>query len=102
MIKPSPVIYAGQMPATVFLMPDEETPIDYKWRTIAADLERRIRSGELPRGTMLRVRGGLADEYDAGAGTIRRVIDLLADKGLVTKLPGSGTYVSYQENQSGE
>jgi DNA-binding GntR family transcriptional regulator len=78
----------------------EDAPIDYKWRVVADDIEHRIKSGELPFGTQLRVRGGLADQHDVGEGTMRKAIDELAERKLVTKLPGSGTYVSWRSGAS--
>ena len=81
-------------------MPEEEAPIDYKWKLIAADLERRISAGELRYGAMLRIRGDLMTHYEAGEATLRHAVSELARRGLVTKLPSSGTYVSWKPGAS--
>lgn len=73
-----------------------EDDIDYAWRQVADDLERRIRSGELAYGTQLRVRGGLTVEYERSDRTIRRAIGALAERGLVKVLDGRGTFVSWR------
>jgi DNA-binding GntR family transcriptional regulator len=74
----------------------EDDIIDYAWRKVANDLERRIRSGELAYETQLRVRGGLTVEYGRSDRTIRRAVDELVKRGLVTVLDGAGTFVSWR------
>lgn len=74
----------------------QEDEIKYAYIAVADAIEERIRSGELARGTQLRVRGGLAEEYGRSEGTIRKAIAELERRGMVTVLRSSGTYVSWR------
>ncbi|GAA0950120.1 GntR family transcriptional regulator [Nonomuraea longicatena] len=60
---------------------------------IAADLRRRITSGELAPGTRLPARQHLATEYQAAEGVVREATQLLLREGLLTSRPGAGTFV---------
>lgn len=89
----SPPISAHAVVPTVWTVEDD---IDYAWRKVADDLERRIRSGELAYNAQLRVRGGLTVEYGHSDRTIRHAIDELVKRGLVKVLDGKGTFVSWR------
>jgi DNA-binding GntR family transcriptional regulator len=69
---------------------DPSSP-EHPYRQLAARLRERIRSGEiisqLPSLTDLTSQTGLA------TGTVRRAIAVLADEGLVRKVPGRGSFV---------
>ncbi|MET8403474.1 winged helix-turn-helix domain-containing protein [Streptomyces sp900116325] len=67
--------------------------IQYEWQRIAADLERRITTGEIPPGGRLENERELADHYKVSAGTVRRAVGSLREQGLVATLPAKGTYV---------
>ncbi|MFF3356637.1 GntR family transcriptional regulator [Streptomyces sp. NPDC002917] len=67
--------------------------IQYEWQRIAADLERRITAGEIPKGGQLENERQLADDYKVSAGTVRRAVRELRERGLVATLPAKGTYV---------
>ncbi|MFB9738128.1 GntR family transcriptional regulator [Streptomyces thermocoprophilus] len=68
--------------------------VEYEWVRIARDLERRIRNGEVPPGGRLENERELADVYQVSAGTVRRAVRDLRERGLVETLPAKGTYVS--------
>lgn len=68
--------------------------IGYVWQRVAADIERQIDSGELPRGSMLRGERAMAEEYGVAIATVRRAVKDLRDRGVVVTLPAKGTYVA--------
>ncbi|WP_079168854.1 MULTISPECIES: winged helix-turn-helix domain-containing protein [unclassified Streptomyces] len=65
----------------------------YEWQRVADDLERRIRAGEIPPGGRLENERELADVYRVSAGTVRRAVRELRERGLVGTLPAKGSYV---------
>ncbi|WFB09205.1 winged helix-turn-helix domain-containing protein [Streptomyces sp. LX-29] len=65
----------------------------YEWQRVADDLERRIRAGEIPPGGRLENERELADVYSVSAGTVRRAVRELRERGLVVTLPAKGSYV---------
>jgi regulatory GntR family protein len=77
----------------VYGRPVTDPDIDYAYVLVANDLERRIKSGELPRGARLPSRDELAAEYGHAPMTIRRATQLLRRRDLVKVLPGRGTFV---------
>ena len=68
--------------------------IGYVWQRVAADIERRIDSGELPPGSMLRGERAMAEEYGVAIDTVRRAVKDLRERGIVVTLPAKGTYVA--------
>ncbi|MFM9629550.1 winged helix-turn-helix domain-containing protein [Streptomyces galilaeus] len=70
--------------------------IQYEYVRVADDLARQIEGGKIPVGGRLSDERSLADEYGVSAGTVRRAVQELRDRGLVTTLPGKGTYVVRQ------
>jgi len=68
--------------------------IQYEWARVAADLERRITDGEIPPGGRLENERELGQRYGVSAGTVRRAVRELRDRGLVVTLPAKGTYVA--------
>jgi DNA-binding GntR family transcriptional regulator len=68
--------------------------IGYEWQRVANDVARRIGSGELPPGSMLRGERMLAEEYGVALGTIRRAVRDLRERGLIVTLPAKGTFVA--------
>lgn len=86
-----------------------EDEIDYKWRRVAGELARRILAQQqgYTFGAMIRIRGGITEEFDVSEGVARHAIQELARPDreggpLVRKLPGSGTYVSWKPGKPGE
>ncbi|MCX4572319.1 winged helix-turn-helix domain-containing protein [Streptomyces sp. NBC_01571] len=67
--------------------------IQYEYARIADDLARQIEAGEIPAGGRLPNERDLADVYHVSAGTIRRAVQELRERGLVATLPAKGTYV---------
>ncbi|MDX2604198.1 winged helix-turn-helix domain-containing protein [Streptomyces caniscabiei] len=67
--------------------------VEYEWVRIARDLERRIRSGEIPPGGRLENERALADVHQVSPGTVRRAVRDLRERGLVETLAAKGTYV---------
>jgi GntR family transcriptional regulator len=68
------------------------------YRQIAADLQHRIESGELLRGTQIPTEIDLREHYQASRNTIRDAIKYLISRGLVEARPGQGTFVVEQIN----
>lgn len=64
------------------------------YRSLAEDLERRIRSGELSEGTKLPPQREIADYLDLNYTTITRVYDICREKGLIYGAVGRGTFVA--------
>jgi DNA-binding FadR family transcriptional regulator len=64
-----------------------------RWRQLAADLRRRIASGELAPGADLPSEVRLSQEYGVGRATVRRAIAELRSDGLVDVVHGYGTRV---------
>lgn len=67
--------------------------VDYAYRRIAADLEQQIRDGRIPPGGKLPGELELADMHGVSAGTVRRAVRQLRERGLVETLPHLGTFV---------
>ena len=60
---------------------------------VADAIEEEIRSGRLPRGARLPNERDLGVEHGVAAGTARRAVKELRDRGLVTTLANKGTFV---------
>jgi DNA-binding GntR family transcriptional regulator len=67
--------------------------MEYEYVRIADDLERQIRSGKIPAGGKLPGELELAEVYSVSAGTVRRAVRELRERGLVGTLPAKGTFV---------
>lgn len=65
----------------------------FKYETIAEDIQKRIQSGEYPADEKLPQEMELCRQYDASRITIREALDLLVNRGLITRRRGAGTYV---------
>ena len=63
---------------------------------VADDIASRIATGELAPKARLRSERDLARYYDVSYGTIRRAMEVLRDRGLITTIHGRGTFVSSQ------
>lgn len=71
-------------------------PPAYVWSKVADHLAARIEAGELPSGARLPGERDLAEEYEVAVATVRRAVQDLRDRGLVTTLPAKGTFVTEQ------
>jgi len=60
---------------------------------VAARLGQRIEAGTYPPGTTLPSERDLTDEFGVSRVTVRKGIERLAERGLVSRAPGKGTYV---------
>ena len=65
----------------------------YAYQRVAEDLARQIEEGRIPTGGRLPNERDLADMYQVSAGTVRRAVRVLQERGLVQTLPAKGTYV---------
>lgn len=72
--------------------PDKDRPL---YISLAGQLERDIKSGELLPGTKLPPQRELADFLDINISTVVRAFRLCARKGLLSGTVGRGTFVSY-------
>jgi GntR family transcriptional regulator len=64
-----------------------------KYREIAADLESKIRSGELTAGQRLPSDADLGTMYDASRNTVRQATQFLLTRGVLEKRPNGATLV---------
>ncbi|MCG3039281.1 winged helix-turn-helix domain-containing protein [Streptomyces sp. S1A] len=71
--------------------------VEYAYRRIASDLEEQIKSGKIPPGGKLPGELELAEVYQVSAGTVRRAVRELRERGLVETLPHLGTFVPEHE-----
>ena len=67
---------------------------DLAYMRVASDIATRIASGELNPGARLRAERDLAEYYEVSYGTIRRAMEVLRERGLITTIHGRGTFVS--------
>lgn len=63
------------------------------WRVVAADLRRRVESGEWPPGAPLPSLSALSDEYGVSQTTARKAVSSLVAAGLAETSPGWGSFV---------
>ena len=66
----------------------------YVYVKLADHVAARIAGGDLRPGAMLPNEREMAAEYGVALGTVRRAIEELRQRGLVTTLPARGTYVT--------
>ncbi len=67
---------------------------DLAYMRVAGDIAARIASGELKPGARLRSERDLAEYYGVSYGTVRRAMEVLRERGLITTVHGRGTFVS--------
>lgn len=67
---------------------------DLAYMRVADDIAARITSGELAAGARLRSERDLATYYGVSYGTVRRAMQVLRDRGLITTIHGRGTFVA--------
>ena len=65
----------------------------FKYEIIAENIQNKIRSGEYPVDEKLPQEMELCKQYGASRITIREALDLLVNRGLITRRRGAGTYV---------
>ncbi|GAB7193251.1 GntR family transcriptional regulator [Kineococcus sp. NUM-3379] len=68
-----------------------------RYRVIADDLGRRIRSGEFSAGGALPAQRDLAAGYEVTLMTLRQALGTLREEGLVVQQAGRGTFVAPQQ-----
>ena len=68
--------------------------VDLAYMRVAGDIAARIASGELKPGARLRSERDLAEYYEVSYGTVRRAMEVLRERGLITTIHGRGTFVS--------
>lgn len=81
---------AAGMPEAGVLSGDEHLPI---YRRLYLALVEQIASGALKPGDSLPAEGDIARHYNIAPGTVRRAMQELADKGLIDRVHGRGTFV---------
>ncbi len=89
-MQPSAAPTAAFSPAAISL--DRRSPVPLYYQ-VAQELERAIESGALPVGSRLENEIALADQLGLSRPTIRRAIEYLVDRGLLTRRRGVGTQV---------
>jgi GntR family transcriptional regulator len=71
-----------------------------KYQQIRADLEARIRSGDLPPGAKVPTEAELREQYEVSRATAQRTLDDLARAGLVVRYRRRGTFVADGSQQT--
>jgi GntR family transcriptional regulator len=71
---------------------------DLAYVQIADDIAARIISGELRPGARLLSERALADYYGRSYQTVRRAMEVLRDRQLITTIHGRGTFVTGPSN----
>lgn len=66
---------------------------DYSYQELAEFIRARLRDGLYPVGTTLPKQDDLAEFFDVNVNTIRRVVEILEQEGLVKAVQGKGTVV---------
>lgn len=66
----------------------------YLYQDIINDLLEKIRKGEYPPGVKLPSRKAMCEIYDCSEAPIVRALLELRHQGLVTSLPGAGSFVA--------
>ncbi len=79
------------------VLPRSSRPL---YTALAELLQRDIASGVLLPGTKLPPQRELADFLDINVSTVTRAFKICSDKGLLSSVTGSGTFVSYDVNTS--
>ena len=64
------------------------------YEELADFLEARIRAGNIPLGARLPGEQAMREQYGVGLSTVRKAIELLQNRGLVTTRPSKGSYVN--------
>jgi DNA-binding FadR family transcriptional regulator len=67
---------------------------EFPYLQLAAILRDRISTGRYPAGRKIPSLIALEDEFGLSNMTVRRAVSLLADEGLLVKVPGRGTFVA--------
>ena len=67
---------------------------DLAYMQIADDIAARITSGELRPGARLLSERALADYYGRSYQTVRRAMEVLRERELITTIHGRGTFVT--------
>ena len=70
------------------------------YTALAELLQKDIENGVLLPGTKLPPQRELADFLDINVSTVTRAFKICSDKGLLSSVTGSGTFVSYDVNTS--
>ncbi|GAA3962000.1 hypothetical protein GCM10023085_50600 [Actinomadura viridis] len=73
--------------------PIDWDPTEYRYVQIANHIEKQIQDGVLTEGAALPAVPALAEEYGVARMTIKRAVEILVERGLVTVLRGRGTFV---------
>jgi DNA-binding GntR family transcriptional regulator len=78
---------------TLSVMVQRGRPQPPSWQ-LAALLRDQIKSGELPSGSALPPIVTLASEHGVTTNTVQKALRMLKAEGLVTSVPGYGTFVA--------
>jgi GntR family transcriptional regulator len=73
--------------------PEPGDELMFRYEQVAADIRRRVRSGELAPGARLPGEQDLAEEHGVALGTARKAVRMLRDEGLLVTRASLGTFV---------
>lgn len=65
----------------------------FLYQKLYDDISSRIKSGEYPVGARLPDEKILSSDFDISAITVKKALKLLAEQGMVERIPGKGTFV---------
>lgn len=66
---------------------------------ILDDLRKKIQSGQIHPGDKLPPEVLLAQDWNVSRGTIRQAMQQLVNEGLLNRIPGKGTYITFPEQE---
>jgi GntR family transcriptional regulator len=67
---------------------------DLAYMRVVDDIAGRIASGDLGSGARLLSERALAEHYGVSYGTVRRAMEVLRERSLITTIHGRGTFVA--------
>lgn len=86
--------------AAPWLVPLDASSATPVYVQVARGLQARIESGDLPGGTALPAERELAASLSISRVTVRQALSLLAERGLLSRRHGSGTFVSTRQDSN--
>jgi GntR family transcriptional regulator len=73
--------------------------IGYVYVRVADEVEAEIRAGRIPCGARLPNERAMGAQYGVAAGTARRAVAELRERGVVVTLPNKGSFVIWQGSE---
>ena len=84
---------------TVWTVSINRGAAEFEYQQLAGILRERIRTGEYAAGGKIPALIALQEEFGLSSMTVRRAVAVLADEGLLVRVPGRGTFVTRPEER---